>query len=224
MRRVPHILLRPALRPAIGLVAAAAGLVATTSGPAQAHSAVAAPHTAPGSGHLLGPVVRGTGATSGVWPLAPEPAVVQPFRPPASAYGPGHRGVDLAGGVGQQVRAALAGRVSFAGLVAGRGVVVVDHGAMRTTYEPVRASVAVGDDVVAGQPIGSLTWFGGHCAPSTCLHWGLVEGEAYRDPLILVGAGPVRLLPLRGWPGPVAGSQGIAPVTSGVAGQARGWA
>ena len=35
------------------------------------------------------------------------------------------------------------------GLLAGRGVVVVVHGALRTTYEPVDASVAVGELVVA---------------------------------------------------------------------------
>ncbi|MER7077770.1 M23 family peptidase, partial [Saccharopolyspora kobensis] len=31
------------------------------------------------------------------WPLAPPPAVVRPFEAPEHAYGPGHRGVDLAG-------------------------------------------------------------------------------------------------------------------------------
>ena len=41
-------------------------------------------------------------------------------------------------------RSALAGRVSFAGRIAGRGVVVVGHGATRTTYEPVAAEVSVG--------------------------------------------------------------------------------
>jgi hypothetical protein len=36
----------------------------------------------------------------------------------------------------------------------------------------------------------------GHCFPATCLHWGLIVGETYVDPLTLVGGGPVRLLPL----------------------------
>ena len=45
---------------------------------------------------------------------------------------------------GQPVHTALAGTVTYAGLLAGRGVVVVDHGATRTTYEPVTAAVAVG--------------------------------------------------------------------------------
>ena len=56
------------------------------------------------------------------------------------------------GTVGQPVRAALPGTVTFAGMLAGRGVVVVDHGATRTTYEPVAATVAVGTPVAAGAP------------------------------------------------------------------------
>jgi murein DD-endopeptidase MepM/ murein hydrolase activator NlpD len=131
----------------------------------------------------------------GVWPLAPRPDVVSGFNPPASPYAAGHRGVDLAGSPGQDVRAAVGGRVTYAGSLAGRGVVVVSHGATRTTYEPVEPSVRVGELVDTGAVLGQLQLSGSHCAPTACLHWGLLEGEAYRDPLRLVGAGPVRLLP-----------------------------
>src|SRR5690349_2654529 len=31
------------------------------------------------------------------WPLSPQPRVVRRFIPPSTAYGPGHRGLDLAG-------------------------------------------------------------------------------------------------------------------------------
>lgn len=133
---------------------------------------------------------------AGVWPLRPEPEVVAAFDPPSSPYSAGHRGVDLAGASGQRVLAALPGTVSYAGMLAGRGVVVVDHGRPRTTYQPVRAGVAVGDVVAAGDPIGRLELIGSHCLPRACVHWGWVEGETYLDPLRLVGAGPVRLLPL----------------------------
>lgn len=133
----------------------------------------------------------------GVWPLAPEPEVVAPFDPPDTPFGPGHRGVDLRGTPGQGVRAALPGTVSFAGTIAGRGVVVVDHGTTRTTYEPVAASATVGDAVAAGHRIGTLQLPGSHCFPAACLHWGWIEGAStYLDPLRLVGLGPVRLLPL----------------------------
>lgn len=139
----------------------------------------------------------------GTWPLQPRPEVVRGFDPPDSPWGAGHRGVDLRGHPGQPVHAAAAGRVSFAGSLAGRGVVVVDHGTVRTTYEPVQAALAVGTRVTAGQVIGHLDVPGSHCFPAACLHWGLRRGEEYLDPLSLVGGGPVRLLPL--WPGrPVA--------------------
>ena len=136
----------------------------------------------------------------GRWPLSPRPAVVRFFDPPAVRWGAGHRGVDLAGHVGQQVRAALPGRVSFAGRIAGVGVVVVDHGGSRTTYQPVSATVGRGDEVLAGATLGRLEWHGTHCLPAVCLHWGLLKGERYLDPLSLVGGAPrqVRLLPQGG--------------------------
>lgn len=129
------------------------------------------------------------------WPLAGPQAVSRPFDPPETRYGAGHRGADLAGRDGVAVRAAGAGRVSYAGLLAGRGVVVVTHGELRTTYEPVTAVVRVGQRVAAGQVLGRLT--AGHAGcPSACLHWGLLRGDTYLDPVLLVRSGPPRLLPL----------------------------
>lgn len=137
---------------------------------------------------------------TGVWPLDPEPEVVRGFEPPPSPYASGHRGADLAGTPGQVVRSALPGTVAFAGSIGGKPVVTVRHGARRTTYEPVVATVSVGDRVTAGDPVGHLVVTDSHCFPAACLHWGLIVGtgdaEVYADPLTLVGAGPVRLLPL----------------------------
>jgi murein DD-endopeptidase MepM/ murein hydrolase activator NlpD len=135
---------------------------------------------------------------AGVWPLRPQPEVVEGFDPPDSTYGAGHRGVDLLGSAGQRVFASMAGTVTYAGMLAGRGVVVVDHGATRTTYEPVAPSVHVGERVAMGGPIGLLELAGSHCFPRSCLHWGWIRNsdDVYLDPLLLVGAGPVRLLPL----------------------------
>ena len=139
---------------------------------------------------------RGDSPAPAVWPLSPQPTVVDRFDPPDAPWGSGHRGVDLLGLPGQSVRAALAGTVTFAGTLAGRGVVVVDHGATRTTYEPVDPTVAVGTVLAAGDVIGTLQTGLSHCFPRTCLHWGLVRGEVYLDPLSLLGFAPVRLLPL----------------------------
>ncbi|GAA4802529.1 murein hydrolase activator EnvC family protein [Nocardioides caeni] len=133
---------------------------------------------------------------TGVWPLLPAPEVVRAFDPPAEPWGPGHRGVDLDGRVGQPVRSALPGRVVFVGRIAGRGVVVVSHGSTRTTYEPITARVEKGDVVSAGTTIGALDLAGSHCLPRACLHWGWIEGDTYLDPLRLVGLRPIRLLPL----------------------------
>lgn len=148
----------------------------------------------------VGPAVAGGASQDvdpeGEWPLRPEPEVVAPFDPPDSPFGSGHRGVDLAGSPGQPVHAALPGTVTYAGPLAGIGVVVVGHGATRTTYQPVAAGVAVGDVVADGTVLGTLSPVGSHCPPRACLHWGWIRGDTYLDPLRLVGAGPVRLLPL----------------------------
>ena len=52
--------------------------------------------------------------------------------------------------------------------------------------------------VARGSVIGTLQRGSSHCFPRACLHWGLLRGDTYLDPLTLVGAGPVRLLPLSG--------------------------
>lgn len=141
---------------------------------------------------LLAPA---TPAPTGEWPLRPQPTVVSAFDPPFLPWGSGHRGVDLRGQPGQIVRAALPGRVSWSGRIVDRGVVVVDHGRWRTTYEPVIDPPEVGTTVSAGSPIGKLAGEGSHCAPRTCLHWGLIEGETYLNPLRLVQSVVIRLLP-----------------------------
>ncbi|GAB2666742.1 hypothetical protein GCM10027271_27700 [Saccharopolyspora gloriosae] len=126
----------------------------------------------------------------------PGSAVSRPFAPPTSAYGPGHRGVDLSGVPGATVAAADAGVVGYAGQLAGRPVVSIEHaGGLRTTYEPVRPTVEAGRRVAAGQPIGVLE--AGHpgCAAPACLHWGARRDADYLDPLALLGAVEVRLLP-----------------------------
>lgn len=134
------------------------------------------------------------------WPLEPRPEVTRPFDPPDSEYGPGHRGVDLLAEPGQRVSAAAAGRVVYAGDLAGRGVVSIEHrDGLRTTYEPVSPQVAGGDRVQAGARIGTVARGHAGCPDVTCLHWGLRRGEQYLDPLTFVAAaGPLRLKP---WPG-----------------------
>lgn len=130
-----------------------------------------------------------------VWPLEPA-RVAREFSPPEGAWTAGHRGVDLVGVVGAPVVASLAGTVTFAGSLAGRGVVVIGHGDTRTTYEPLIPEVKRGDVVSVGTRIGTLDVTQSHCFPAACLHWGWLRGDEYLDPLDLIAkAAPVRLLP-----------------------------
>jgi murein DD-endopeptidase MepM/ murein hydrolase activator NlpD len=136
------------------------------------------------------------------WPLRPPPTVVREFDAPSPNWNPGHRGVDLKGAPGQPVYAAGQATVVFAGLLAGRPVVSLAHpGGLRTSYEPVRATVRAGQPVTSQTVIGEL--LGGHagCPAAACLHWGAMWGPAsgadYLDPLGLLKSTPIRLKPLR---------------------------
>jgi murein DD-endopeptidase MepM/ murein hydrolase activator NlpD len=135
------------------------------------------------------------------WPLRPRPAVMRTFDGPERKWLRGHRGVDLAATPGQAVYAAQAGTVVFAGELAGRPVVSVAHpGGLRTSYEPVRATVRPGSVIAGGAVLGSV--LAGHpgCAAPACLHWGAMWGPAaradYVDPLGLLAETPIRLKPL----------------------------
>ncbi|MEL7976113.1 M23 family metallopeptidase [Isoptericola sp. F-RaC21] len=169
-------------------------------------SVVAVTVAVTGAGSLAG--ATPVSADAGVAPAVSKPAdggwerpvpgeVAHPFDPPAEAWGAGHRGVDLAAAAGAQVRSPAAGVVSFAGQVADKPVVVVTHpDGLRSTFEPVTASVRRGDAVAAGDVVGTLAAVPGHCAPTGCLHWGVLRGEVYLDPLALLGdAPPIVLLP-----------------------------
>lgn len=129
------------------------------------------------------------------WPLTGRPLVIRRFDPPARPWLAGHRGVDLASRPDQWVLATGAGTIAHAGRVAGRGVVTIDHpGGLRTTYLPVHPSVRPGQTVDLGDRIGTVEDNYVHCL-AACLHWGLLRGDLYLDPLLLLGRGQVRLLP-----------------------------
>lgn len=154
------------------LVVAAATAVATTAPATAAPAAAAAPEAVAYVPPVDAPVAGG-------------------FRPPATPYGAGNRGVDYATAPGTPVRAAAAGQVTFAGAVGGGLHVVVLHAdGLRTSYSFL-ASLAVrrGEPVAAGDTVGTS-------GPS--LHFGARAGDAYVDPAVLLAgrAGPaVRLVP-----------------------------
>jgi murein DD-endopeptidase MepM/ murein hydrolase activator NlpD len=123
----------------------------------------------------------------------PEPVTYQrpvdalvsdPFRAPASPYGPGNRGLEFDTAPGTPVHAAAAGSVTFAGPVAGRRYVTVLHAdGVRTAYGPLaRVGVEAGDQVAAGQVLGTTA------GP---LLWTARIGDAYVDPAVLLAASGV---------------------------------
>lgn len=194
-----------------GLIAIATGRAGAAPGPNPA--AAPAPATARTDGSArravdvvpgvlpVPPVQSGGAAERFTWPLAPPHPVLRPFQPPTTPYGPGHRGVDLGAPAGADVFAADSGVVLYAGPLAGRSLVSVEHpGGLRTTYEPVDPMVAVGRYVTRGEVVGHL--LAGHpgcpaTPPTACLHWGAHRQAVYLDPLRLVESGRIRLLP---WP------------------------
>ncbi len=128
------------------------------------------------------------------WPSGEESQILRPYAPTEVRWGAGHRGVDLELPAGDHVVAAGDGVVAFAGMVAGRPVISIDHAdGIRTTYEPVAPSVSRDEQVAVGQIIGTL--LAGH-EPHGGLHWGARIGADYIDPLSLLASRTVRLYPL----------------------------
>ena len=129
--------------------------------------------------------------------------VVRGFELPAGPFGPGHRGVDVGARVGEVVRAPAAGRVVFAGPVAGTSWVtlLVAPGAM-VTVGPL-----LPDRRLAAGRVRALAVVGrvglGH---GEALHLSLRVDGVYVDPLrYLVDRPRPRLAPLLapgGLPGP----------------------
>ncbi|WAZ24425.1 M23 family metallopeptidase [Streptomyces cinnabarinus] len=151
------------------------------------------------------PALSASSTAVTTWPV-PDSTVLRGWDPPPTPYARGHRGVDLAAPTGTPVRATRAGRVFFAGRVAGRGVISIEHTntgtpPLRTTYEPIDPEVRKGAEVRAGQMIGKVGEATPHC-PTSCLHWGLRRGDTYLNPLTLLNRGPSILLPVLGVPLP----------------------
>lgn len=128
----------------------------------------------------------------------PGARVVELARIPLEPWKPGHRGIDMAADVGDEVVAPADATVEFVGFVVDRPVLTLRHaGGRRTSLEPVETTLRVGDVVAHGAPVGAVDVAPGHCAPGTCVHWSMRHHDDYIDPLTCVpGFGPIVLLPL----------------------------
>ena len=133
------------------------------------------------------------GADAWSWPVEPPFGIVRDYVAPAHAYGPGHRGIDIAVRGETSVRAPDDGVVAFAGRVVDRNVVTIYHGdGIVSTLEPVDATAHAGARVVRGEVVGNLS-VGGNTEPDA-LHLGArIDGE-YVNPLVLLGAMPRAVL------------------------------
>ncbi len=112
--------------------------------------------------------------------------VVDPFRPPATTYGPGNRGLTYDLAPATRVRASAPGEVVFAGPVAGTLHVTVLHAdGLRTSYSFLESiSVVRGQRVDAGDIVG---------AGGLGFHFGVRDGSAYLDPAGLFGGLEIRV-------------------------------
>lgn len=111
--------------------------------------------------------------------------VVDPFRPPERAYGPGNRGLTYELAPHTAVRSSADGTVSFAGTVAGTLHVTVAHAdGLRSSYSFLSAiSVRRGERVDAGDVVGYA---------GSGFHFGVRDGDTYLDPAALFGEAEVR--------------------------------
>lgn len=133
-------------------------------------------------------------------------AVVRGFDTRAGPFGPGHRGIDIAASVGELVRSPTAGRVVFAGRVAGRNWVslLVAPGVL-VTLGPLLDAATTADRVRLRTPVGRVG--PGHAPPpvgragsgreGATLHLSVRVDGVYVDPLAyLVDRPRPRLAPL----------------------------
>ena len=151
-------------------------------------------------------------------PAAPDPppvpplwmpvagAVVRGFDTRAGPFGPGHRGIDIAASVGELVRSPTAGRVVFAGRVAGTNWVslLVAPGVL-VTLGPLLDPATTADRVRLRTPVGRVG--PGHPPPpvgragsgreGATLHLSVRVDGVYVDPFAyLVDRPRPRLAPL----------------------------
>lgn len=140
---------------------------------------------------------------SGSWSWPVHGPVIRDYEPPETPYGAGHRGIDIAAGLGTTVRAPASASVAFAGKVGGELFLTLDHGGGVTSTYSWLGSVLVrkGDVVASGQPIAtSGTGHPGSVVPH--LHFGVKVDDVYVDPLDHLGPAGVedliRLAPLAG--------------------------
>ncbi len=156
--------------------------VALTAAPAAAQTPSASASPRPGAGVRNGDAVP---SAAGEYQRPVDTPIIDHFRPPATPYAAGNRGVDFATSPGTPVRAMGAGVVVFAGQVGGELHVTIEHpDGLRSSYSYLAAiepKVRTGSAVEQGAVIGTA---------GDLLHVGVRDAsERYLDPEGLWRAG-----------------------------------
>ena len=115
-------------------------------------------------------------------PPIPGAINIKDFFVSENQFASGHRGIDFLASENSPVLAAQDGYISHSGFIYNRWTISVTHNSFRTTYEPVKPIVKLGQKVKQEEVIGYLQIEGSHCLPKSCLHFGLKEGSTYFNP------------------------------------------
>lgn len=147
------------------------------------------------------PGVPGVPGAAGDWTWPVVGPVIRSFDPPANAFGPGHRGIDIAAPIGTPVVAPAPGNVTFAGAVAGELFVTVDHGGgLVSTYSWLSAILVRKGDAVQEGVVLALSGSGHAGVVPPHLHFGVKRDGSYVDPLSVLAplsvVGLIRLAPI----------------------------
>jgi murein DD-endopeptidase MepM/ murein hydrolase activator NlpD len=171
-----------------------AGTFVGMGGAADALASIAAP-----GGGAMADVAHIATREPWIWPVEGSFRLDRPFVAPVHDYGPAHRGIDILPSGSSAVTAPAGGIVAFSGVVAGRGIVTIDHGdGLVTTLEPVTSGLRPGIPVARGDTVGDLS-LGGHADPGR-LHFGVRWNGEYVNPLLLLDGVPrAILLPCCEW-------------------------
>ena len=128
------------------------------------------------------------------WPVAAF-RLERAYEAPAHRYGAGHRGIDLRPLDEPRTSARPPpASIAFSGMVAGRGILTIDHGdGLVTTLEPVDSPLEAGAPVRAGSCRRHDRARRAHGAPAP-LHFGVRLHGEYINPLLLLGGVPRAVL------------------------------
>lgn len=142
---------------------------------------------------LLAPIVQAleiTNCRPARWDLPlgsfGEPGIIHEIDRDIGRYEAGHRGIDLAGSVGDVIYAPQTGKVLWKGVVGGKPTFTFQVGDLKLTFTPASTTRSLGESVARGDALGVLaqnTDGSNHCEEGVCLHWGVLdEDETYLDP------------------------------------------